>query len=162
MRKPLNDMKLRQLQYGKYDPVSNTYGMVRRSHKRAHQGWDLAASPGTPVFAITNGELTTGFSPSYGNWASLKFTCGGHTRYAFYGHLQATVASNCSVKEGALIGFTGRTGNASKIPHAEAHLHFEIRTVQQPAHGLHGHHDPLHGRIDPGEVLGYEIYQCSP
>jgi murein DD-endopeptidase MepM/ murein hydrolase activator NlpD len=155
MRKPLNNMHLRQLQYGKYDPGSNSFGMVRRNHQRAHQGWDLASPPGTPVYAITGGELTTGHSPSYGNWVSLKFRHHGHVRYAFYGHLQTAMGGNCSVPEGTLIGFTGRTGNASKIPHGESHLHFEIRTVEHPAHGLHG-------RIDPGEILGYETYSCGP
>jgi murein DD-endopeptidase MepM/ murein hydrolase activator NlpD len=148
-------MRLRRLQYGKYDPASNSYGMVRRSQHRPHQGWDLAAAPGTPVFAITSGELTTGHSASYGKWASLKFTHHGKPRYAFYGHLQTAVLSNCSVPEGSLIGFTGRTGNAVGIPHDESHLHFEIRTMEHPALGLHG-------RVDPGEVLGYEVYSCSP
>jgi len=155
MRKPLNDMKLRQLQYGDYNPVSNSFGMVRRNHKRPHQGWDLAASPGTPVFAITGGELSVGHSASFGNWASLKFLHRGQPHYALYGHLQTAVAGNSSVIEGTLIGFTGRTGNASKIPRGESHLQFEIRTTEHPAYGLHG-------RVYPGEVLSNEIYQCAP
>jgi len=154
MRKPLTVMKMRTLQYGQYDPVSNSYGMVRRNHKQAHQGWDLLASPGTPVFAIADGELTVGHGATYGNWASLKFTHQGLPHYAFYAHLQA-VQGNSSVVEGALIGLTGRTGNASNIPQPESHLHFEIRIMEHPPLGLHG-------RIDPGQVLGYEAYVCSP
>ena len=155
MRNPLHSMKIRPLQYGAYDPVSNTYGNVRRHRTRTHQGWDLLAPVGTPVFAITDGELTSGHSQSYGNWLSLKFMHRGNPHYAFYAHLQNILQRDCSIVEGSLIATSGRSGNAMQIPHAEAHLHFEIRTVEHP-------NLALHGRIDPGEALGYRIYSCSP
>ena len=154
MRRPLNVMKIRALQYGTYDPISNTFGTVRAKRTRAHQGWDLLASVGTPVYAVANGELASGHSFTYGNWISLKFTHRGNAYFAFYAHLLTALYRNSSVSEGAMIGLTGRSGNASKIPASEAHLHFEIRTVENPSHGLHG-------RIDPGDVLGYEIYSSG-
>jgi murein DD-endopeptidase MepM/ murein hydrolase activator NlpD len=77
------------------------------------------------------------------------------TYFAFYAHLSSylTLAENQSVTEGAPIALTGRSGNAQNIPVAESHLHFEIRTTEFPYGG-----GPLTGRIDPGELLGYQFY----
>ena len=156
MRRPLNLMKIRPLQYGRADPLSNTYGKVRAGNTRVHQGWDLLASPGTPVFAIADGELKGGRSASYGNWISLKFQYQERTLFAFYAHLQLAFQANSSVVEGSLIALTGRTGDgASTLPLAEAHLHFEIRILETIPKDL-----GLYGRLDPGQVLGYQVYSC--
>jgi murein DD-endopeptidase MepM/ murein hydrolase activator NlpD len=156
MRFPLTVMKIRPFQFGKYDPISNSFGKVRVHHTRAHQGWDLLAMPGTDVYAIADGDLTSYVSTSYGNTATLKFVHHGKTYYAFYAHLSAVLRANVCVREGAVIGKSGMTGNARTIPHSEAHVHFEIRTVSNP-----GPHSGTHGRLDPGEVLGYSVYSCS-
>lgn len=156
MRNPLNAMKIRPFQFGKYDPVSNSFGKVRVHHTRPHRGWDLLASPGTAVYAITDGEVTSQVSPSYGKTITLKFHRSGKTYYAFYAHLGVISVTNSCVREGALIGKTGMTGNAQGIPLSESHLHFEIRTKQRPPN-----HSGLHDRIDPGEVLRYSVYSCS-
>ena len=154
MHYPLTVMKIRPFQFGRYDPVSNSFGKVRVHGTRPHQGWDLLAAPGTPVFAVADGEVTSRFSDSYGNTATLKFRLGHRIYYAFYAHLRLVSLASASVKEGAVIGATGMTGNARRIPVSEAHLHFEIRTKAVP-------HSGLHDRIDPGAVLGYSIYSCS-
>jgi murein DD-endopeptidase MepM/ murein hydrolase activator NlpD len=153
---PLALMKIRPFQFGKYDPVSNSFGKVRVHHTRPHQGWDLLAPPGTDVYAIADGFLTSYHSQSYGNTATLQFAVCGKTYYAFYAHLSVVYLANVSVTAGTVIGKTGMTGNARTIPHSEAHLHFEIRTIAHPAP-----HSGLHGRIDPGAVLGYSVYSCS-
>jgi len=165
MRNPLDVMRIRPLQYGHNDPISNTFGMVRAKRKHAHQGWDLLARPGTPVYAISDGELKVGTSSDYGNTVTIKFTRSGGRipglqLFAFYAHLAAAFQGNCSISEGTIIGVTGRTGNARKIPLAEAHLHFEIRLVEYLPKIKGG--NPLLGRIDPGEVLGYGVYSSSP
>ena len=158
MRKPLNVMKIRPCQFLRSDPISNTFGMVRTKHgkRKAHQGWDLDAAPGTPTFAIADGEIKAGISSTYGNWLSLKFSHKRKTYFAYYAHLStyATVRQLQAVKEGDLIAFTGRSGNAGTIPLSESHLHFEVRTTEFPL----GHKAPLTGRVDPGEIFGYEIY----
>jgi peptidoglycan LD-endopeptidase LytH len=142
------------MQGGRYAPVSNTFGMVREHGHRAHQGWDLDAQPATRVFAIADGELSTSQGRDYGTCLRLEFTYRGEVYYAFYAHLSAVVLSGpCSVAEGTVIALTGRSGNAARIPVAEAHLHFEIRTKPSPGKGLGG-------RIDPGEILGYNYYGC--
>lgn len=153
MQPPLDRMKIRPLQGGHANPLSNTFGMVRNEGHRAHQGWDLDASPGTPVYAIAAGNLTASKSKDYGDCLQLEFSHDGKNFYAFYAHLGLILLKDCSVPEGTVIGFTGRSGNASKIPVGEAHLHFEIRTRAGVGKGLGG-------RIDPGEVLGYRYYGC--
>jgi murein DD-endopeptidase MepM/ murein hydrolase activator NlpD len=162
MRYPLDQMKIRPFQFGAYDPISNTFGKVRKKNTRAHQGWDLLAMPGTPVYAIADGELKfidegrTGL----GLKAIQKFTHNKSTYFAVYAHLSTALVGASSVKQGAKIAKTGMSGNASwprPIPVAEAHLHFEIRTQEiiprSPNH-------PLAHRVDPGEVFGYTIYSC--
>lgn len=164
MRKPLQFMKIRS---NKKRPLPNIYGGVRVHTNKPpshHQGWDLLAPPGTPVFAIASGQAKAGYSKDYGNWISIKFAHRGQTLYAFYAHLlrysDNVVAQNQTVPEGTVIGFTGRSGNAQEIPLAESHLHFEIRTKEVPSSpSLLG--TGLNGRIDPGQVLGYEIYSSS-
>jgi len=163
MRKPLQMMKIRECQFGRSAPLTNTFGKVR-THGRPHQGWDLQAPPGTPVFAIASGPTKAGYSKDYGNWISIKFAHRGQTLYAFYAHLlgysDKVVAQNQVVPEGTVIGFTGRSGNAQKIPLAESHLHFEIRTKEVPSFpSLLGR--GLDGRIDPGQVIGYEVYSST-
>ena len=105
MRKPLNVMQIRPCQFQKSDPLSNTLvGWVQTKHgkPRAHQGWDLDARPGTPVFAIADGEVKAGTSSTYGSWLSLKFLYQGRKYFAYYAHLSAvaTVRQFQAVAEG--------------------------------------------------------------
>jgi murein DD-endopeptidase MepM/ murein hydrolase activator NlpD len=153
MRNPLDRMKIRPCQFGALDPLSNTFGLVRVHNTRPHQGWDLEATVGTPVYAVADGGIKAGVSSTYGNWLSLKLSHKGRTYFAFYAHLSnyLTQVQNQFVAEGTPIAQTGMSGNARTIPLPEAHLHFEVRIVEFPAGGLSG-------RVDPGEILGYRFY----
>lgn len=157
MRYPLDHMKIRPLQFGAMRPLTNTFGMVRTNvsnQPKPHQGWDLEAPIGTPFYAIAGGETKTSYSESYGHTVTLKFTHRGFVYYAFYAHLapiSAPICSNRSVQEGEVLGYTGMSGNAAGIPIEEAHLHFEVRTIENPGLGLVG-------RVDPGEIFGYGVY----
>ena len=153
----LEEMIIRPCQCGRYDPLTNTFGMTRQKGRQAHQGWDLQAPVGTPVRAIASGQLTYQKSKSYGNTLILEFSGSQGVLYAFYAHLnELCVHIPGQVRAGEIIATTGRTGNAGKIPKAEAHLHFEIRYIKNIEAGL-----GLLGRIDPGEVLGYSTYSCQ-
>jgi hypothetical protein len=90
----------------------------------------------------------------YGNWYSLRFQHSGKWYWAFYGHLMSLPTPQGSICEGAMIALTGRTG-AEGLDLSEAHLHFEIRTIQHPAAGLAG-------RIDPAEIFGdvHNFFVC--
>ena len=149
MANPLRQMMIRACR------LNHTFGMVRDGGTRAHQGWDLAAGVGTPVYAVRAGrvaEVQPRDVGDYGISLTLAFTHGPLTLYAFYAHLgSVAVERDAQVAEGDLLGYTGRTGNASRIPLGESHLHFEVRTAARPGRGLEG-------RVDPGEVLGWAAY----
>lgn len=135
--------------------LNNAFGMVRKNKEgktKAHQGWDIAAAPGTPVYAVATGvvEFVTGDVGDYGKQICLSFNHNGKTLYAFYAHLQeVTVIKGQFVGEGEDIGLAGRTGNAKNLPIRESHLHFEVRTTPKAGSGLHR-------RLDPSTILGVE------
>jgi|SRR5208283_211285 len=159
MRAPLERMRLRSL-YGKDNEVlqthGSTYGKVRDGGSRAHQGWDLSAAPGTPVYAIADGIISHAQAEdqadffdragNYGRHIVLWFYFRGREFYAFYAHLQnVRVQTGTIVSEGDLIGLTGRSGlGAGKLPIDQAHLHFEIRRLAATGKGLKNHVDPIH------------------
>lgn len=163
---PLRVMKLRTQQLP--NTYAAGYGKVRnwntalKEYTKVHQGWDLEATSGTPCYAIAAGIIThVGMHPQFGKNVLLQFSKSGtvnqstlDTLFAFYAHLSvASVQVGKIVAAGDQIGLTGHTGNAS----ANApHLHFEIRKTSAPSPGL-----GLVGRMDPGEVLGYDYLVSS-
>ena len=88
---------------------------------RHHNGVDLKAKYGDPVYAASNGKVTfTGVSGGYGNLIIVAHT-GGYNTY--YGHLSKIYAKQGQhVHRGSLIGRVGATGRVTG-----PHLHFEIR-----------------------------------
>jgi murein DD-endopeptidase MepM/ murein hydrolase activator NlpD len=136
-------------------PVGGAFGSVRSHGRRIHQGWDILAPVGTPVKAIASGRIEgVRDHGDYGlqillHLAGLQYHF--HDLYAFYAHLSnVVVIEGWHVCEGEVMGFTGISGNAHGTG---PHLHFEIRTAPWPGRGTHG-------RIDPGEILGYQYYAC--
>ena len=126
----------------------NTFGMVRKfanGSPKPHQGWDLAAAVGTPVYAVGDGKIE--FIKNIGDYGlqlCLSFIFDGTTYYAFYAHLQRTLVSlGAAVKRKDAIGKCGNSGNARNLPATEDHLHFEIRTSLNPGAGLAGRISPL-------------------
>ncbi len=163
MKNPLVSMKLRAADIDSTlsmvaSPVGGSFGRgVRSSGQRSHQGWDLLAPIGTPVFAVAPGSVVgVRNQGDYGLQVLIQFSSSKFPRqdlYAFYAHLsRADVKFGDEVFEGMTIGATGQTGNAGGTT---PHLHFEIRTQAWPGTGLGG-------RIDPGEILGYQYYSCTP
>jgi len=139
-------------------PVGGAFDNVRSSGKKNHQGWDLSAPGGTPVYAIGNGVVVSVQDKDQGDYGkSLQILLGDQStsanqRLAFYAHLSAVfVKVGEMVSEGQLIARSGNSGNAKNTP---PHLHLEIRTKANPGRGLKN-------RVDPGEVLGYEHYSCK-
>ena len=98
---------------------------AKRKNGRTHSGLDLAAKLKSPVYASKSGWARAYCVPSgYGNLVIIKHPGGAETRY---GHLhRSTVINPGWVRQGAVIGYIGKTGNAGErgiMPH----LHFEIR-----------------------------------
>lgn len=109
--------------------LSSDFGM--RTHpilkyRRYHEGVDISAPRGTPVYATADGIVRfAGRNGGYGNVVYLNHHYGFETRY---GHLNKFVVRNGQiVKRGEKIGEIGSTG-LSNAPH----LHYEVRYNGQP------------------------------
>jgi murein DD-endopeptidase MepM/ murein hydrolase activator NlpD len=137
-----------------YDPNKNNLVIVRNDYEPIYNGWDIVARPGTPVYAVADGELNTGINdPDFGTWINIRFKHNGQTYNAFYGHLKLALVRNCSITEGTIIAYTGTTGNAQLKTCEDAHLHFEI-TKEYPGSGIAKH-------IDPEDIFDCGIYELE-
>jgi murein DD-endopeptidase MepM/ murein hydrolase activator NlpD len=85
-----------------------------------HQGLDISASKGQPVYATADGHVTSAsYESEYGNLIVLSHDFGITTRY---GHLSGfNVKQGQTVHRGDVIGYVGSTGRSTG-----AHLHYEI------------------------------------
>ena len=93
-----------------------------RRSLRFHEGIDLAAPAGTPIYAAHNGDVLysgRGFN-GYGNIILLKGDTG---LLSVYAHNRSNlVKKGQPVKKGQVIAYVGQTGRASG-----PHLHYELR-----------------------------------
>ena len=88
---------------------------------RMHEGIDLGASTGTPIYASDGGTVVTaGWYGGYGQCIDIDHENGRVTRYGHCSQLLVSVGDK--VYQGQLIGLVGNTGNSFG-----SHLHFEIR-----------------------------------
>jgi murein DD-endopeptidase MepM/ murein hydrolase activator NlpD len=97
-----------------------------RRGQRVHNGVDLFAEVGTPVLASRSGKvvIATNQEKGMGLYVVISHSGGLST---LYGHLsKILVEKNGFVRQGDVIGFVGKTGNAD-APEMQPHLHFEIR-----------------------------------
>lgn len=89
---------------------------------RLHNGVDLAAVTGTPIFASKSGVVTTaciGWGNGYGNHVVINHGDGFSTLYAHQSALN--VYEGQIVSQGDVIGYVGSTGNTTG-----PHLHFTV------------------------------------
>ncbi|WP_234951946.1 MULTISPECIES: DUF5930 domain-containing protein [Paracoccus] len=88
---------------------------------RQHQGIDMAAPVGTPVFATGDGVVVfAGWQRGYGNLIKIKHELGTETRYAHLSKIR--VKQGQRVSRNTLIGDIGNTGRSTG-----PHLHYEVR-----------------------------------
>ena len=102
----------------------DTWGAARSGGRR-HQGVDIFAASGTPIYAVRNGTITKLQHTYKGSLAgnAVWLTTADGTYY-FYAHLKGFangVGAGRTVKAGDVIGYVGMTGNAPVN-----HLHFEV------------------------------------
>jgi peptidoglycan LD-endopeptidase LytH len=90
-----------------------------RSGGRSHEGVDMLAPTGTPIYAVVSGVVNFRQNRLGGNAASLAGDNGN--RY-YYAHFASYEGASRRVAQGEVIGYNGDTGNATGTPH----LHFEI------------------------------------
>ena len=97
-----------------------------------HEGVDLVAQAGTPVYAAADG-VVVGAAPNgrYGNWIRIEH---GGKLATVYGHLSAFapgIEPGETVVRGELVGFVGSTGRSTG-----AHLHFELLSDGRPVNPI--------------------------
>lgn len=123
---PIDRTKLRS--------VSSLYGMRRHPRYgtwRKHEGVDLAAPKGTPVYATGNAVVSQAcWRPGYGKLIELNHGFGYKTRY---GHLSKIyINAGDSVTRGQVIGEVGNTGVSEG-----SHLHYEVRYRGNTVNPIH-------------------------
>lgn len=88
---------------------------------RMHEGIDITASTGTPIWAAAAGTVIwSGWRGGYGNCVVVDHGNGLATLYAHASALLVAVGQ--SVSQGETVALVGSTGNSSG-----PHLHFEVR-----------------------------------
>ncbi len=108
----------------------DTYG-APRSGGRQHQGNDIFATYGTPLYAAEHGVVSRMGTDTLGG-TKLWISGESGTSY-YYAHLSAfalNVVDGTVVEPGDVVGFVGNTGDAITTP---PHLHFEIHPGGGPA-----------------------------
>lgn len=115
----------------KSNGISAEFGW--RSHpilnkKEFHQGVDLRADIGTPIYAPADGVIEfAGYNNSgFGYLVIIEHNFGFKTRFAHMSR-KDVVKEGEFVKKGDLIGYSGNTGLSTG-----PHLHYEIRFIQRP------------------------------
>ncbi len=103
--------------------ITSRYGMRRSRH---HNGIDIGAPQGTPLYATFDGRIRCAMyhSGGYGNIVIIRHTNGLES---WYGHMcRIIVSAGEYVKSGQIIGYLGNTGRSTG-----PHLHYELRYKDQ-------------------------------
>ncbi len=104
--------------------ITSYYGYRRLwvAGSNFHNGIDLAAPAGTPVYAAKSGRVIfAGWGYYYGRYIRVDHGGGVETRYAHLSRI--AVRPGQYVKRGQVIGYVGASGRGAY----GVHLHFEIR-----------------------------------
>jgi murein DD-endopeptidase MepM/ murein hydrolase activator NlpD len=99
-----------------------------RSGGRKHQGQDLFAPRGTPIYSATHGYVTRIGENRLGGLT--VWVMGAGRRLYYYAHLDRypdSLKANDRVDTGTIIGYVGTSGNARGT---KPHLHFGVYTLQ--------------------------------
>jgi murein DD-endopeptidase MepM/ murein hydrolase activator NlpD len=113
-----------------YRPFSDTWGDARKfGGDRHHEGTDILAPLGTPVYSVTDGVVTNFGWSTLGGWRLMIKTANGYSLY--YAHLSKyadSIAKGSGVKKGQLIGYVGNTGYGPEGTSGQfvPHLHVGI------------------------------------
>jgi murein DD-endopeptidase MepM/ murein hydrolase activator NlpD len=114
----------------KREQLQDTYNDAR-SGGRVHNAIDIIAPVGTPVVAVSDGEIAKFFDSVRGGITIYQYSPDKHFIY-YYGHLQKradNIQEHDFVKQGTVIGYIGDTGNSGA---GNYHLHFSIAVLTDP------------------------------
>lgn len=116
----------------KFSRVSSAFSH-RRLHPvqkvyRPHNGIDYAADRGTPIYAAGDGQVRyVGWKNGLGNCVEIRHPNGYKTVYGHLLKFARNLKSGQTVRQREVIGYVGKTGNASGY-----HLHYEVRLGNRP------------------------------
>ena len=109
----------------KRSQIANTWGAPRGTD-RTHQGQDLFAPRGTPIYSATEGYIWRIGENALGGNTVWVIGAGGRVYY--YAHLDRYAEDlevGDAVTTDTVVGYVGTTGNAKGTP---PHLHFVVYT----------------------------------
>ena len=97
---------------------------------RMHEGLDMAAPIGTPIYATADGVVTfAGTKSGYGLVTIIRHDFGIETRYAHQSRIRVKVGQK--VSRGERIGDMGSTGHSTG-----SHVHYEVRVNGKPVNPM--------------------------
>jgi len=110
----------------RFNRISSKFSQARKhpilGGLRPHLGVDYAAPPGTPIWAVADGTVTScGWNGGFGNQVIIRHMNGYIT---YYGHLSGFgpgIRSGIRVRQKQIIGYVGSTG-LSTGPHLDYRL----------------------------------------
>ena len=110
--------------------ISSPYGFREHPIKKEvlfHEGIDISAMPGTPVYSTAQGRIVKVLYSKYGfgNRVVIKHAYGFETLYAHLGNIK--VKKGQWVNKNQLIGTVGSTGFSTG-----PHLHYEVHKNNNP------------------------------
>ncbi|MEO0879480.1 MAG: M23 family metallopeptidase [Pseudomonadota bacterium] len=112
--------------------LSSGYGPRRGGASGLHKGVDLFTRTPKPIIAAGAGRITfVGVQRGYGKTVIIDHGRGVETVYAHLSSFSSAAVKGASIEQGARLGRTGDTGNASAV-----HLHYEIRDRGRPLNPL--------------------------
>jgi murein DD-endopeptidase MepM/ murein hydrolase activator NlpD len=105
-----------------------------RGEGRSHEGQDIFANRGTPVFAGTAGYATrVDVGDLGGNFVYITGAGGARYYYAHLDRFADGISIGDWVTTDTVIGFVGNTGNAENTP---SHLHFGMYVSREAVNPL--------------------------
>ena len=112
-----------------------------------HDGVDLVASTGTPIYAAADG-VVMGAAPNgrYGNWIRIDHEGKLSTVYGHLSDFAPGIEEGAHVSQGDLIGFVGNTGRSTG-----SHLHFEILSNNKAVNPL------VHPELKRAQLRGADL-----
>ncbi|MBP1155010.1 MULTISPECIES: M23 family metallopeptidase [unclassified Paenibacillus] len=122
-------------------PLVNNYSDNRSwsptvNTDRKHEGVDIVAAKGTPVYSVYDGEIINFGWNEYGGYRVTVRV--NSTTVFYYAHLSkyaAGIGKGSKVKKGQLLGYVGSTGYGPEGTEGkfEPHLHFGIYKTDKSA-----------------------------
>ena len=110
----------------RFNRISSKFSLARKhpilGGVRPHYGVDYAAPPGTPIWAVADGTVTScGWNNGFGNQVVLRHMNGYTTCYGHLSGFGPGIRKGARVRQKQIIGYVGSTG-LSTGPHLDYRL----------------------------------------